>query len=32
MYVNDIRFKKSIDDICGEGTAEFVSKAIAAKK
>ena len=32
MYVNDMRFKKSIDDTCGEGTAEFVSKAIAAKK
>ena len=32
MYVNDMRFKKSIDDTCGEGTAELVSKAIAAKK
>ena len=32
MYVNDMRFKSSIDDTCGEGTAEFVSNAIAAKK
>ncbi|WP_294358034.1 MerR family transcriptional regulator [uncultured Clostridium sp.] len=27
MYVNDERFKKNIDK-CGEGTAEFMSKAI----
>lgn len=29
MYVNDERFKKNIDKAGGEGTAEFVSKAIA---
>ena len=28
MYVADERFKKNIDN-CGEGTAEFVSEAIA---
>lgn len=28
MYVSDERFKKNIDK-CGEGTAEFASKAIA---
>ena len=28
MYVADERFKKNIDK-CGEGTAEFASKAIA---
>lgn len=29
MYVGDNRFSKSIDSMGGEGTAEFVSKAIA---
>ena len=29
MYVNDERFKKNIDKAGGEGTAEFVSKAIS---
>ena len=29
MYVNDERFKNNIDKAGGEGTAEFVSKAIA---
>jgi len=28
MYVNDKRFKNNIDNIGGEGTAEFVSRAI----
>ena len=30
MYVCDERFRKNIDQTAGEGTAEFVSKAIAA--
>lgn len=30
MYVADERFKKNIDQAGGEGTAEFVSRAIAA--
>lgn len=30
MYVTDERFKKNIDDYAGDGTAEFVSKAIKA--
>lgn len=29
MYVNDARFKKSIDKAGGDGTAEFVSQAIS---
>lgn len=29
MYVNDERFKKNIDNASGDGTAEFVSKAIS---
>ena len=28
MYVNDNRFKKNIDEEGGQGTAEFVNKAI----
>lgn len=28
MYVNDERFKNNINNIAGEGTAEFVSRAI----
>ena len=28
MYVNDGRFKNNIDNVGGEGTAEFVHKAI----
>ena len=30
MYVCDERFKSNIDSNCGEGTACFVSRAIAA--
>ncbi|MCQ2445532.1 MAG: TipAS antibiotic-recognition domain-containing protein, partial [Clostridia bacterium] len=32
MYVGDERFRESIDKRAGDGTAEFVSKAIKAKK
>lgn len=28
MYINDERFKKNIDQVGGEGTAEFVNNAI----
>lgn len=30
MYINDERFKRNIDEAGGEGTAEFVSQAIAS--
>ena len=30
MYVNDEKFKNNIDKVGGEGTAQFVSQAIAA--
>ena len=29
MYVNDERFRKNIDKVAGDGTAKFVSQAIA---
>ena len=32
MYVNDERFKKNIDKVGGDGTAEFVKQAISVQR